>query len=68
MSVDSKKLYDGYRTQESRDLAMLQAALAKDPSIFGDMDEAQKKEYEDLIEWIKTVPPGTTIDVPYNME
>ena len=69
MSVkETKGLFDGYRTQEERDLAMLNAALNKDPSYFGEMTPEQEKEYNDLIEWIKTVPEGTAIDVGYNMD
>ena len=61
-----KRLFDGYKTQEARDLAMLTAALNKDPSFFGEMTPEQEKEYNDLIEWIKTVPEGVSIDVGYN--
>ena len=67
MSVKDGK-FDGYRTQELRDLAMLNAALNKDPSLFGEMTPEQEEEYNKLIEWIKTVPEGCTIDVGYNMD
>lgn len=70
MSVSKKPegAFDGYRTQELRDMAMLHAALNKDPSMFGEMDEAQKAEYESLVKEIESLPPGATIDVPYNMD
>lgn len=61
-------LFDGYRTQELRDLAMLNAALNNDPSYFGEMTPEQKEEYDKLVEWIKTVPEGCSIDVGYNMD
>ena len=68
MPNEEKGLYDGYRTEEKRNLALLQAALLKDPSIFGEMTPEVKEEYDRLVEWIKTVPEGCTIDVGYNME
>ncbi len=60
--------FDGYRTSELRDLAMLNAALSKDPSMFGEMNEKQKAEYDELVEWLKTLPEGATVDVGYNMD
>ena len=63
-------LFDGYRTQEQRDLAMLNAALNKDPSFYrgGKMTEDEKEEYNRMVEWVKTLPEGATIDVGYNMD
>ena len=68
MSVKDEKLFDGYRTQEQRDLAMLNAALSKDPAMFGEMDDAQKKEYDELVAYIEGLPEGATIDVGFNMD
>ena len=62
------KIFDGYRTQEQRDLAMLNAALSKDPSMFGEMTPEQKAEYEKLVKELESVPEGVTIDVGYNMD
>ena len=65
---EEKGLFDGYRTQEQRDLAMLTAALNNNPDYFGDMTPEQKKEYDKMVEWVKTVPKGCSIDVGYNMD
>ena len=63
-----KELYDGYCTQEQRDAAMLRAALERKPSYFGKMNKEQKEEYNKLVEWLKTLPPGATVDIPYDFD
>lgn len=60
--------FGGYRTEEQRQAYMLRAAMEKDPTIYGDMDEGEKAEYERMVKFVESVPEGATIDVPYNMD
>ena len=60
--------YDGYRTKEQRDAAMLMAVAAKDPSLFGEMSPENKEEYKRWVKEMESIPEGATVDVPYNFD
>lgn len=74
MGISVKAKYDGdfegYRTQEQRDLAMISAALNKDPTFFrdGDMTPEQKQEYEKMVKEFESIPSNVSVDVGYNMD
>ena len=61
-------LFDGYRTQEQRDLAMLNAALYENPDYFGKMTPENKAEYKRLVKELKSLPEDVGVDVPFNMD
>ena len=62
--------------RESREIAIIQAAQFKDPSLCdGFLDEEEKKDYEDYVKWFDELREeygddlsGIEIDIPYSYE
>ena len=61
--------------RESQESALLGAAIAGDPSVYGDMNEEELKVYNDFVEDLKKARERfgdkfdeMTIDIPYSLE
>lgn len=57
-----------YRDDEQRYTVMIMAATSEDPEIYGDMDEAEKQEYNGIVKWMKQLPPDAEIDISCSMD
>lgn len=61
--------------KESQRSALLGAAIAGDPSVYGDMNDEELKEYNDYVAWIDKMRAQfgdkfdeMSIDIPYSLE
>ena len=59
--------YSGYKSEEQRWLFLVRAATEKNPEIFGDMNEQDKKDYDELVKFVEE-HHGMEIEIPMGFD